>query len=176
MILFIRKARFPEMREQLVHRSFSIRAAFIALALMVPGLCLAQSGVALQPSSSLPTSLSILSIYADEAGESHFRTIVVEMGSFVGGGTISAPVAADSVWFRIAPGDQDTGFHVAPRRQLVITLSGGAAEFETSDGDKRRVDPGEILLVEDTRGKGHRTRTIDGIERRGIFISVPDTK
>lgn len=119
-------------------------------------------------------SLEILSIYADESGESHFRTIAFDMAPFIAGGTISAPLAAANVWFRIAPGDQDAGFHVAPRRQLVITLSGGTAEFETSDGETRRVAPGQILLVEDISGKGHRTRTVDGQDRYGIFISLRD--
>jgi hypothetical protein len=39
----------------------------------------------------------------------------------------------------------------------VITLS-GVTEIEASDGQLRRFGPGEILRVEDTSGKGHRTR------------------
>ncbi len=48
-------------------------------------------------------------------------------------------------------------WHTAPARQFVITLS-GVTEIEASDGQVRRFGPGEILRVEDTSGKGHRTR------------------
>jgi hypothetical protein len=34
----------------------------------------------------------------------------------------------------------------------------GEVEFETSDGDIRRLPAGSVVLVEDTTGKGHITR------------------
>jgi len=34
----------------------------------------------------------------------------------------------------------------------------GEVEFETSDGDIRRLPPGSVVLAEDTTGKGHITR------------------
>jgi hypothetical protein len=120
-----------------------------------------------------PDELKILNIWADAQGHSHFRHTKVALAPFVAaGGVVSASVKATNAWFRIAPGDQDVGFHVAPRRQLVITLRGGAAEFTTSDGDSRIVRPGEILLVEDTFGHGHKTRTVDGLERFGIYVEL----
>jgi hypothetical protein len=50
--------------------------------------------------------------------------------------------------------------HPSPRRQLMCILSGG---FETtaSDGEKRTFLPGNLLLLEDTQGKGHTTRLLE---------------
>lgn len=124
-----------------------------------------------------PKELKVLNIWADAQGHSHFRHVAVNLAPFVAaGGVVSAPVKASHMWFRIAPGDQDVGFHVAPRRQLVITLRGGAAEFTTSDGESRIVQPGEILLVEDTSGLGHKTRTVDGQERFGIYVELDQSE
>jgi hypothetical protein len=33
----------------------------------------------------------------------------------------------------------------------------GSAEYETSDGDKRRVEAGSFILFEDVDGNGHKT-------------------
>jgi len=51
----------------------------------------------------------------------------------------------------------EVDWHNPPRRELVIWLA-GEVEFETSDGDIRRVGAGRIILVEDTTGKGHISR------------------
>jgi hypothetical protein len=46
-------------------------------------------------------------------------------------------------------------------------------EFETSDGQIRRLGPGTAVLAEDTRGKGHNTRHPTG-EQQVILIPLPD--
>src|SRR5262245_14644050 len=48
-------------------------------------------------------------------------------------------------------------WHVASRRQLVITLS-GKGEIEVAGGKKILLGPGQILVAEDVTGKGHITR------------------
>jgi quercetin dioxygenase-like cupin family protein len=50
------------------------------------------------------------------------------------------------------------GWHVETRRQYVITLSGG--EIDIAGGKKIILKPGSILLVENTTGKGHKTRVL----------------
>jgi len=49
--------------------------------------------------------------------------------------------------------------HPAPARQFLALLS-GAVEVETTDGAVRRFGPGDLVLLEDTAGWGHRTRNI----------------
>ncbi|NJW54744.1 hypothetical protein HC175_17675, partial [Salinimicrobium sp. CDJ15-91] len=52
----------------------------------------------------------------------------------------------------------DFTFHNAPHKQYIF-LPDGEIEIETSPGDKRNFGVGEILLMEDTEGKGHKTVT-----------------
>jgi hypothetical protein len=51
-------------------------------------------------------------------------------------------------------------YHPSPRRQFVLTLA-GEAEIVVSDGQTRIMTPGAVWLLEDTKGKGHRTRVSD---------------
>lgn len=50
-------------------------------------------------------------------------------------------------------------WHPASRRQYVILLS-GREEFEVAGGNKVVLEPGHILLAEDTTGKGHISRVV----------------
>ena len=109
--------------------------------------------------------MKCLRIYADESGESHLADIDISVGPVPGRGLhFSAQYAASSVRFVWGPAKtpearsrwHDT-WHVAPARQLVTPLTGWL-EFETSDGEKRRCEPGTVILAEDTFGKGHITQ------------------
>jgi quercetin dioxygenase-like cupin family protein len=51
-------------------------------------------------------------------------------------------------------GVREAGFHTPSDRLLAIWLD-GHVEFETSDGEVRRLPAGKAVLVEDTHGKGH---------------------
>ena len=57
----------------------------------------------------------------------------------------------------IPAGAREADFHKPPGRLLQIWLD-GEVEFETSDGETRRVSAGNAVLVEDTHGKGHISR------------------
>ena len=50
-------------------------------------------------------------------------------------------------------------WHPTPKRQFIIYLS-GTIEAEVSDGEIRQFGPGSITLVEDTSGKGHKSRVV----------------
>jgi hypothetical protein len=52
-------------------------------------------------------------------------------------------------------------------------LLDGEIEIETSLGDKRIFKTGEVLLVEDTTGKGHKTKNLQPVKRKSIFILLP---
>jgi quercetin dioxygenase-like cupin family protein len=62
--------------------------------------------------------------------------------------------------------------HPAPARQFLVLLS-GMVEVETSDGDVRRFGPGDLGLLEDTSGKGHRTRNIGNGYAMFLVVPVP---
>ena len=57
----------------------------------------------------------------------------------------------------VPSGMGEVDWHNPPQRLLVLWLS-GEVEFETSDGDVRRLPAGSVVLAEDTSGKGHISR------------------
>jgi quercetin dioxygenase-like cupin family protein len=54
-------------------------------------------------------------------------------------------------------------------RQLVITLS-GTLDFQTREGKHFVLNPGDILLAEDTAGSGHSWRLTDASPWRRAYV------
>jgi hypothetical protein len=75
------------------------------------------------------------------------------------------------VIFRQTPGSYDYDWHPAPRRQYIINLDAGV-RVTASDGEVREIGAGEILLVEDTHGKGHISQAIGRQMRHSVFITL----
>ena len=73
-------------------------------------------------------------------------------------------------WVRTST-SYDLDWHPAPRRQYIINLDAGV-RITASDGEARVIGAGEVLLVEDTHGKGHLSQAIEGKMRHSIFIPV----
>ena len=109
-----------------------------------------------------------LRLYSDESGESHFEevSLALELTDFappaapahlaaIGQVSSMAIVAGDESWAGEEP-------HPAPARQYIVSLR-GTVEVTGSSGETRRIGPGEVLLLEDTTGKGHSTRAIGEI-------------
>ena len=115
--------------------------------------------------------MRIHNIYADEKGESHIRDIHIEWARSGPAGKISDPVPVSSMAFRVTDGSYNLEWHNAPRRQYIINLE-GSVEITTSDGDSRIIGPGEIILAEDTTGKGHVSKAVAGGARRSLVIPV----
>ncbi len=116
-------------------------------------------------------AMKIVRIYTGDDGESHFEDLEIPLAPSRYG-QLSELVEAEGVIFRETPVGGELDFHVAPRRQFVITLS-GVVEVECKDGSARRFGPGDIMLADDTTGRGHITREVEG-PRRSIFIPLPD--
>ena len=115
--------------------------------------------------------MRIHNLYADEHGETHFRDIEVEWTREGPGGKLSATEPAKGIIFRQTPGSYDFDWHPAPRRQYIINLDGGV-RITASDGEVREIGAGEVLLVEDTHGKGHISQAIAGQMRHSVFITL----
>jgi hypothetical protein len=105
--------------------------------------------------------MKITRVYTGPDDESHFEEIEVKLNDIL---------PATGIYFRVGAVGQVQDWHPAPRRQYVITSS-GEAEIEIGDGTKRRFGPGEIMLAEDTTGRGHITRVVGNQPR--FYISVP---
>lgn len=110
-------------------------------------------------------------IYSDINGNSHFQDIVIPLNDNGEIGFLSEAQKAGTIIFRKVVEQYDYDFHTAPARQYIILLD-GAIEMETSLGEKRTFKGGDVLLVEDTTGKGHRTRNVSPEIRSSIFITL----
>jgi hypothetical protein len=88
-----------------------------------------------------------------------------------GDATETTPLqGATEVFFRRAAPGYVNGWHKAPKRQYVITLS-GQWEVEVGDGSKRSFSSGDILLAEDVTGQGHKSKVLGSQPR--IYAFVP---
>lgn len=116
--------------------------------------------------------MKVTRIYSDENGDSHFEIIDFPLFDKGDIGFLSESINVKSLQFRKVSPDYDYDFHHAPQRQFIVLLDGGV-EIETSLGELRQFQTGELLLVEDTTGKGHRTKNLDKRERTSIFIHLP---
>ncbi|HET9051042.1 MAG TPA: hypothetical protein VFO60_05020 [Candidatus Dormibacteraeota bacterium] len=113
------------------------------------------------------------SIRVTSSGGSRFEEIDIELVDAGAIGRLSQPLAASNVTFRETAPAYDYDWHRAPRRQLIVLLD-GEIEVEVTSGEKRRFHGGDVVLVEDTTGTGHRTRTIGEGTRRSIFIALTE--
>ena len=104
-------------------------------------------------------------IYTGADGLSHAEEIEMKLN-----GNVSEMMKATGVEFSRRPPAPVGDWHVGPRRQFVITLS-GRAEIEVAGGKKVAIGPGHINLIEDTTGKGHTTRNIGPDDR--IVVTIP---
>jgi hypothetical protein len=110
-------------------------------------------------------------VYSDTFGDSHFEDIAIPLNDNGEIGFLSDAQEAGTIIFRRVTEQYNYDFHTAPARQYIILLD-GVIEIETSLGIKRSFKAGEVLLVEDTTGKGHRTKNITTAIRSSIFITL----
>ena len=119
--------------------------------------------------------MKCLRVYADENGESHFSEMEIAMSEsqIIPGHTIqmSTPAAVATIQFLTLPAGISNDWHPAPARQFVISLD-RTFEIETSDGERRQVQPSSVIFVEDTWGKGHKTRSLGDHAGTVIFVRL----
>ena len=115
--------------------------------------------------------IHIHNLYCDESGESHWRDIEADWKNEGPEGKTSALQFANGIIFRQTQAEHDRPWHPAPRRQYIINLDAGV-ELTASDGEARDIGAGEVILVEDIRGKGHLSQSIGGKMRHSIFVPI----
>ena len=114
--------------------------------------------------------MKIVRLYTGADNESHFEDIEVELNPG-GRAQVSGLQPTHGIIFRSAPPTYLSDYHPVPKRQYVITLA-GQVEIETGDGTIRRFGPGDVMLAEDTTGRGHITRVVGGEPRHYVFIPL----
>ena len=115
--------------------------------------------------------MRIHNLYTDAKGESHFRDIDVEWAEERRGSKLSKRLPANGIIFRETEAEHDIDWHPAPRRQYIINLDAGV-QITASDGEARVIGASEVILVEDTSGKGHLSKAVEGKIRHCIFVPV----
>lgn len=113
----------------------------------------------------------VVRIYSDEAGVTHFEDGRVALRSAGEIGRLSDAVGPAQVVFRSTGANYDYDWHPTPARQFVVIVT-GAVEIEVGDGESRVVEAGTTLFLEDTEGRGHRTRNVGVVPRYSIFIQT----
>src|SRR5882724_9089967 len=122
-------------------------------------------------------SFSIPRFVATAEGGSRFEDVTVPLTAtrtdeFGNRYPITVPLDVSNAALVELPEGLDQGWHTAPNRQLVFVLS-GTLEVETTDGEVRRWSGGSLVMADDTKGKGHRTRVIEGPAKL-VFLRLPD--
>ena len=104
-------------------------------------------------------------LYTGDDGESHIEELDLAAHP-----EMTTLHEATGVWFTEWPAGRFSDWHVAPRRQYVITLS-GEGEIGLGDGTVHRFGPGHVNLVEDLTGRGHTTRVVGDTPR--VTVTIP---
>ena len=113
--------------------------------------------------------MRIHNIHTDANGVSHFRDIEVEWVEQVRASDRSAVFPVTGLQFRRTEPDFALGWHAAPRRQFMINLD-AAVEITVGDGETRVINAGDVVLVEDTTGQGHVSRSVANTLRHSILV------
>ena len=113
-------------------------------------------------------SIAVTRIFTGPDGQSHTEELQLKLN-----GRSSELMKATGVQFSRTPAGNFSDWHVGPRRQYVITLS-GRGEIEVADGKKISMGPGHINLIEDLTGKGHTTRVVGTEDRVTVAIPLAD--
>jgi hypothetical protein len=143
----------------------------IALGVLCAFAFISRAQTQRSPAATQPRKpIYITRMYTGPDGLSH--TEEIEAKADGAGNVIKLMPVTGAEIHRAMPG-QVLDWHTGPRYQYVITLS-GQGEIEVADGKKIADGPGHILLVEDTTGKGHITRTTGSEEKVSLWLPLAD--
>jgi quercetin dioxygenase-like cupin family protein len=117
-------------------------------------------------------AIRLFRIFTGDDDQSHFSVGEIEWNETEELNAISKSEQAQTISFEETAAGASLDWHNAPHRQYVITLS-GRLEFESRTGARQVVEPGDILLAEDTSGGGHRWRLVDDQPWRRVYVALP---
>ena len=123
-------------------------------------------------------TIQYVRVYTASDGETRFEDLEVELEevNFAPPAPpvqMSAYTSAEQWGFFAVPPGWNGDWHPTPRRQIFFYLA-GQAEIEVGDGTIRRFGPGDAIIVEDTTGKGHRSRTVGDETALQAVVQMPD--
>jgi hypothetical protein len=136
---------------------------------------LALSTVALVPTFADPptkgNAMKYWRIYSDEKGESHAKEEHMPFAPLFANGPLGSGIASTTgATFIRAPAGTLEDFHTVPRRWYLIGIQ-GSSEVTLTDGTKLKMNPGTVMLMEDTTGKGHAVQVRGNIDH--VVLALP---
>lgn len=106
--------------------------------------------------------MKIVRVYTGYDGESHLDiTDEANLTYVERDGTRTAVQDVSGTQFAMRKEGSFSDFHNAPRRQYMIYLT-ATVEIGLGDGTTHLMYPGDVLLAEDTTGRGHSSRVLKG--------------
>ncbi|MGY3437434.1 MULTISPECIES: cupin [unclassified Marinovum] len=115
-------------------------------------------------------------LFADDAGDSHWRDVEVPLTvrSFAPPAQAievsDAEPAHQMMFLRLRAGWNEP-IHPTPVRQTLICLA-GAVRVTASDGQARDIRRGDVWRMEDKSGKGHHTRVLGAADFEAAIVQV----
>ena len=118
----------------------------------------------------LLSHIEYLRIYSDSDGCSHFeiKNVGLESKDYAPPApplNTSTLESADNSVFLELPVGWYGDWHPTPVRQWLILMS-GECEFEVGDGERLIRKAGDVVLLDDTSGKGHQTKVLRNVAVR----------
>ncbi len=101
--------------------------------------------------------MKFMRMYTGDDNETHFEELPVEWLERDGLATV--PEGASGITFAQYEAGAFVDWHPAPRRQYIFHLT-ARMEATAWDGSTLVAEPGDVVLAEDTTGRGHQTRTL----------------
>jgi hypothetical protein len=140
------------------------------LALSMASVAAAQSAVT-SPSANGSEPLKIVRMFGDANGETHLQTIELRLDNRAARTDVLR--GPGTMQFARFAATLNADWHTTDRRKYLVVLSGAGYEIEVSDGTRMQFKPGSILLADDMKSKGHRTRALGG-ESLIMFVDTDD--
>lgn len=122
--------------------------------------------------------MKYLKIFTDAEGETHFKDVEIKLklDEFAP----PAPPLMVSQFnpvtryaFTLFPSGWFGDWHPTPKRQVFFMRS-GKMDVKVSDGETRRLEPGSIIMLEDTIGKGHVSKVVGSEDVLAAVVQLDD--
>ncbi len=125
---------------------------------------------------STSDKIGITHLYPGEDGLSHFKDAVIQNSVKVSSSESLTFISNhDSVFFYTFTPEFENDWHNASIPCYFVYLS-GEQEITTADNVTRRFGPGDILLVEDLTGKGHKSKAVGNQACKVIVVRLKSKK
>ncbi len=115
--------------------------------------------------------MKFISIYVDENGHSYFGEVDLPQ---TGNERRVSAKSQDVEYWRVSktlPGHY-VDFKTVDDPQIISVMS-GSMELTVSNGEKRYLSRGDMIVLKDTSGQGHCTRTVGHEPCQSLIIGMP---